>query len=32
MFRVINKYDKGAVVQIATLFVPVYHVVCGRAF
>ena len=27
---VINKYGKGAVVQIATLFEPVYHVACGR--
>ena len=32
MFRVINKYDKGTVVQISTVFVPVYHVVCWRAF
>ena len=29
MFRVIDKYDKGTVVQIATVFVPVYHVICG---
>ena len=32
MLRVINKYEKGTVVQIATVFVPVYHVVCWRVF
>ena len=32
MFRLINKYDKGNVIQIATVFVPVYHVVYGRVF
>ena len=32
MLRVINKYDKGTVVQIATVFVPVDHLVCGRVF
>ena len=25
----INKYGKGAVAQIATVFGPVYHVACG---
>ena len=29
-FTVINKYDKGAVVQIATVFEPIWHVVCRR--
>ena len=28
IFRVFNKYGKARVVQIATVFVPVYHVVC----
>ena len=32
MFRFINKYGKGNVIQIARIFVPVDHVVCGRAF
>ena len=32
MFTVINKYGKGAVVQIATVFRPVYHVAFGRVF
>ena len=32
MFRLINKYDKRNVLQFETVFVPVYHVVCGRAF
>ena len=27
-FKVINKYGKGAVVQISTVFGPVYHVAC----
>ena len=32
MFRVINKYGKGTVVQTARVLVPVYHVVCWRVF
>ena len=32
MFRLINKYDKRTVLQFDTVFVPVYHVVCGTAF
>ena len=27
---VLNKYDKGALVQISTVFGPVYHVACRR--
>ena len=27
----INKYDKGAVVQIATVFRPICHVVCQKS-
>ena len=27
---VINKYDKGALVQISTVFGPVYHLTCPR--
>ena len=27
-FMVINKYDKGTVVQIATVFQPICYVVC----
>ena len=30
MFTVINKYGKGAVVQIATVFGPAYLVAFGR--
>ena len=29
-FKVITKYDKGAVAQITTVFEPVYHVACQR--
>ena len=29
-FTGINKYDKGAVVQISTVFSPFYHVTCWR--
>ena len=28
MSRVINQYGKGAVIQIATVFRPISHVVC----
>ena len=28
MFNMINKYGKGAVVYIETVFRPVYHVAC----
>ena len=38
-FTVINEYDNGAaviisaaVVMISTMFVTVYHIVCGRVF
>ena len=30
ILTMINKYDKGAVMQISTVFRPVYHVPCGR--
>ena len=30
MFIVINKFGKGAVVQMTTVFGPIYHVACGR--
>ena len=29
-FKMITKYGNGAVVQIATVFEPVYHVSCQR--
>ena len=31
IFPVINKYGKGAIVQIGTVYGPVYRVACGRA-
>ena len=31
-FTVINKYAKGGVVQISTVFWPVYHVAFGGVF
>ena len=31
-FTIINKYDKGAVAQILTVFWTVYHVACRRVF
>ena len=31
-FTVINKYGKDTVVQISTVFLPGYHVTCGRVF
>ena len=30
MFRVINKYGKGCVLDIGTVFGAVFHVACGR--
>ena len=30
MFTAINEYGKGAVVQVATVFGPVYHVGSGK--
>ena len=30
--RVINKHDKGAVLQIATVLGTIYHVACQRVF
>ena len=30
MFTAINEYGKGAVVQVATVFGPVYHVASGK--
>ena len=32
MIRGINEYGKGTVVQIATVFLPAYYVICGRVF
>ena len=29
-FAVINNYGKGAVIQIATVFRPIYHFVCQK--
>ena len=31
-FTVINKFNKGAAVQIATVFGTVYHAACPRVF
>ena len=31
-FTVINKDAKGAVVEVSTVFGPIYHVACGRVF
>ena len=32
IFTVINEDSKGAVVEIETVFWPVYHVACERVF
>ena len=31
-FTVINKYDRGAAVQMSTVFGTVYHVACQKVF